>query len=52
MEKSALTAQYYARTAPALLADRPVELDGTSGVTAWVGQEPMGVVLAVRIVRG
>lgn len=47
VEKSALTAQYYARTAPALLADRPVELDGTSGVTAWVGQEPMGVVLAV-----
>lgn len=47
VEKSALTAEYYARTAPGLLADRPVELDGPSGVTAWVGQEPMGVVLAV-----
>ena len=44
MEKSAVTALYYADQAPALLADEPVAIDG---VDAWVSHEPIGLVLAV-----
>ncbi|HEU4347691.1 MAG TPA: aldehyde dehydrogenase family protein [Actinoplanes sp.] len=47
VEKSAVTAEYYAAHAPALLADRPVDIDEPEGVRAWVSQEPLGLVLAV-----
>lgn len=44
MEKSAVTALYYAENAAKLLADEPVAIDG---VDAWVSYEPIGLVLAV-----
>jgi acyl-CoA reductase-like NAD-dependent aldehyde dehydrogenase len=44
VEKSAVTASYYAAQAEVLLADEPVAIDG---VDAWVSYEPIGVVLAV-----
>jgi acyl-CoA reductase-like NAD-dependent aldehyde dehydrogenase len=45
--KSALTADHYADHGARILADRPVEIDGSGAVSAWVGHEPMGLVLAV-----
>ena len=44
MEKSAVTALYYADNAPRLLGDEKVEIQGAD---AWVGYEPIGLVLAV-----
>lgn len=44
VEKSAVTALYYAEHAERLLADQKVEIDG---VDAWVACEPIGLVLAV-----
>lgn len=44
MEKSAVTAIYYADNAARLLADEPASIDG---VDAWVSYEPVGLVLAV-----
>jgi acyl-CoA reductase-like NAD-dependent aldehyde dehydrogenase len=44
MEKSAVTAIYYADNADRLLNDEPVQIDG---VDAWVSYEPIGLVLAV-----
>ena len=44
VEKSAVTAAYYASHAEGFLSDEPVAIDG---VDAWVGYEPIGVVLAV-----
>ena len=44
VEKSAVTAEYYAAQGGAILADEPVEIDG---VQAWVSYEPIGLVLAV-----
>jgi succinate-semialdehyde dehydrogenase/glutarate-semialdehyde dehydrogenase len=44
LEKSAVTALYYADHAQRLLSDEPVAIDG---VDAWVSYEPMGLVLAV-----
>jgi succinate-semialdehyde dehydrogenase/glutarate-semialdehyde dehydrogenase len=44
MEKSAVTALYYAEHAERFLADQPVAIDG---VDAWVAHEPIGLVLAV-----
>lgn len=44
MEKSAVTALYYADHAERLLGDEPVSIDG---VEAWVSYEPIGLVLAV-----
>jgi acyl-CoA reductase-like NAD-dependent aldehyde dehydrogenase len=44
VEKSAATADYYAREGAALLADEPAEVEGAD---AWVSYEPLGVVLAV-----
>ncbi|WP_066160885.1 aldehyde dehydrogenase family protein [Hydrogenophaga pseudoflava] len=44
MEKSAVTALYYADHAARLLGDEPVSIDG---VEAWVSYEPIGLVLAV-----
>ena len=44
MEKSAVTALYYAEHAQRLLADERVAIDG---VDAWVRYEPIGLVLAV-----
>jgi acyl-CoA reductase-like NAD-dependent aldehyde dehydrogenase len=44
MEKSAVTALYYAENASRLLADERVAIDG---VDAWVSYEPIGLVLAV-----
>ncbi|KUO05198.1 aldehyde dehydrogenase family protein [Streptomyces caeruleatus] len=44
VEKSAVTAEYYARQGPAILADERVEVDGAK---AWVAYEPVGLVLAV-----
>src|SRR6516225_10762952 len=44
VEKSAVTATYYADQAERLLADEPVSIDG---VDAWVSYEPIGLVLAV-----
>lgn len=44
LEKSAVTAAYYADNAARLLADEPVAIDG---VDAWVSYEPIGLVLAV-----
>lgn len=43
--KSALTAEYYARRGPALLADERVT--AIEGADAWVAYEPLGPVLAV-----
>ncbi|MEJ1105495.1 MULTISPECIES: aldehyde dehydrogenase family protein [unclassified Kribbella] len=44
VEKSAVTAEYYAAQGAAILADEPVAIDG---VQAWVSYEPIGLVLAV-----
>jgi succinate-semialdehyde dehydrogenase/glutarate-semialdehyde dehydrogenase len=44
VEKSAVTATYYASQAERLLADEPVDIPG---VDAWVSYEAIGVVLAV-----
>ncbi len=44
VEKSAVTAIYYADRAERLLADEPVTIEG---VDAWVSHEPIGLVLAV-----
>ncbi|MET9814756.1 NAD-dependent succinate-semialdehyde dehydrogenase [Streptomyces sp. NPDC006129] len=44
VEKSAVTAEYYARQGPGILADERVEIDGAQ---AWVAYEPAGLVLAV-----
>lgn len=44
LEKSAVTALYYADNAEHLLKDEKVAIDG---VDAWVGYEPIGLVLAV-----
>lgn len=44
LEKSAVTAFYYADNAERLLADEKVAIDG---VNAWVSYEPIGLVLAV-----
>ena len=44
VEKSAVTAEYYAQHAERLLADEHVAIDG---VDAWVRYEPIGLVLAV-----
>ena len=44
IEKSAVTAEYYAANAKAILADTPVDVDGAD---AWIAYEPMGLVYAV-----
>ncbi|MBH1964053.1 MAG: aldehyde dehydrogenase family protein [Comamonadaceae bacterium] len=44
LEKSAVTALYYADNAQRLLADEKVDIEG---VDAWVSYEPIGLVLAV-----
>lgn len=44
LEKSAVTALYYADNAERLLSDEKVAMDG---VDAWVSYEPIGLVLAV-----
>jgi len=44
MEKSAVTALYYADNATRILADERASIDG---VDAWVSYEPIGLVLAV-----
>ncbi|MPY58596.1 aldehyde dehydrogenase family protein [Streptomyces spongiae] len=44
VEKSAVTAEYYARQGPGILADEHVEVEGAR---AWVAYEPAGLVLAV-----
>jgi len=44
VEKSAVTADYYATNATVLLADQQVQIDG---VDAWVAREPLGLVYAV-----
>ncbi|MFI6675727.1 aldehyde dehydrogenase family protein [Kribbella sp. NPDC050470] len=44
IEKSAVTAEYYAAKGAEVLADEPVAIDG---VRAWVSYEPIGLVLAV-----
>lgn len=44
VEKSAVTAEFYAARAGEFLGDTPVEIDG---VDAWVAREPVGLVLAV-----
>ncbi|GAB3628948.1 succinate-semialdehyde dehydrogenase [Pandoraea terrae] len=44
IEKSAVTATYYADNAHKILANEQVSIDG---VDAWVGYEPIGLVLAV-----
>jgi succinate-semialdehyde dehydrogenase/glutarate-semialdehyde dehydrogenase len=44
VEKSAVTAEWYADNAERILADEPVEIDGAR---AWVAHEPIGVILAV-----
>ncbi|MFE3143898.1 aldehyde dehydrogenase family protein [Streptomyces scopuliridis] len=44
VEKSAVTADYYARHGAGILADERVEVDGAE---AWVAYEPAGLVLAV-----
>jgi len=44
LEKSAVTAEYYAAEAPQFLSDSHVEI---SGADAWVSYEPIGLVLAV-----
>ena len=47
VEKSAVTADYYAANAAAILAARPVAIDSPTGVSAFVSPEPIGLVLAV-----
>ncbi|WP_066161080.1 aldehyde dehydrogenase family protein [Hydrogenophaga pseudoflava] len=48
LEKSAVTALYYADHAPRLLADEAVAIDGANPpVEAWISYEPIGLVLAV-----
>ena len=47
VEKSAVTADYYAAQAPTLLARREVEIHSPAGVSAYVVPEPLGLVLAV-----
>jgi acyl-CoA reductase-like NAD-dependent aldehyde dehydrogenase len=44
LEKSAVTAEYYANQAEAILGDERVPIDG---VDVWVSYEPIGLVLAV-----
>ncbi len=44
IEKSAVTAEYYATNGAAILADEQVAVDGAK---AWVSYEPIGLVLAV-----
>ncbi|MDT9697975.1 aldehyde dehydrogenase family protein [Streptomyces sp. P17] len=44
VEKSALTADYYARNGPGILADERVAIDGAE---TWIAYEPAGLVLAV-----
>ncbi|CAG2158995.1 NAD-dependent succinate-semialdehyde dehydrogenase [Cupriavidus numazuensis] len=44
MEKSAVTALYYADNAARILADEKADIEG---VDAWVSYEPIGLVLAV-----
>ncbi|MEU4392975.1 aldehyde dehydrogenase family protein [Kribbella sp. NPDC023855] len=44
IEKSAVTAEYYAAQAPAILADEPVDV---GSARAWISYEPIGLVLAV-----
>ena len=44
LEKSAVTAEYYANQADAILGDEKVQIDG---VDVWVSYEPIGLVLAV-----
>ncbi|MFJ8537364.1 aldehyde dehydrogenase family protein [Streptomyces sp. NPDC093591] len=44
VEKSAVTAEYYARQGPGILAHERVEI---AGAQAWVAYEPAGLVLAV-----
>ena len=47
VEKSAVTADYYAARAAEILAPRAVEIDSPAGVSAFVAPEPLGLVLAV-----
>lgn len=47
VEKSAVTADYYATNAETILAARPVQIDSPAGVSAFVSPEPVGLVLAV-----
>ncbi|WP_405970605.1 NAD-dependent succinate-semialdehyde dehydrogenase [Streptomyces sp. NBC_00988] len=44
VEKSALTADYYAQNGPGILADERVAIDGAE---TWIAYEPIGLVLAV-----
>lgn len=44
VEKSALTADYYAHNGPGILADERVAIDGAE---TWIAYEPVGLVLAV-----
>ena len=44
VEKSAVTAEFYAAHAAGFLADTPFGIDGAD---AWVAREPLGLVLAV-----
>jgi succinate-semialdehyde dehydrogenase/glutarate-semialdehyde dehydrogenase len=44
VEKSALTADYYAHNGPGILADEHVAIDGAE---TWIAYEPAGLVLAV-----
>lgn len=44
VEKSALTAEFYATHAEEFLADSPVEV---GDVDAWIAREPIGLVLAI-----
>ncbi|GHH40570.1 aldehyde dehydrogenase family protein [Lentzea cavernae] len=45
VEKSAITAEYYAANAEQILADEPVDVG--PGTRAWIRYEPLGVVFAV-----
>ncbi|NUS85911.1 MAG: aldehyde dehydrogenase family protein, partial [Streptomyces sp.] len=48
VEKSALTAEYYARQGPIILAHQHIEVDTFDAAeAAWVSHEPLGLVLAV-----
>ena len=44
LEKSAVTAEYYANQAETILGDEQVQIDG---VDCWISYEPIGLVLAV-----
>jgi len=44
LEKSAVTAEYYANQAEAILGDEQIDIDGAD---VWVSYEPIGLVLAV-----